>query len=325
MAEFKKIDVSAIDPADFTFRITRAGGDASALASSIHKMGLNHPLILLEKPGMEKKKHPFSMVSGFRRFEAAQSLDHKTLPCQVMPRDQIEKSALLAVAENAFQRELKPGELIRSAALLKKHMLPKAMAEQSMAIFNQNLNKAYIESLIRISELPDPGLLLLDTGQLSIKAAKAACTMKPDDAKSILSLFSKIKVSSGKQMEIITWIREIAAREKISMEELIGSKQIQTLLDTAQNNKDLGVAGNRVRALLHFRRFPELSAAQKKASDQVHSLKLPKGARLTLPENFENMVYSFSIDFTSLGDFSARLKSLSGLQDQTSFKQLLDR
>ncbi len=290
--QFSKILVSAINTADTKFRITRADDESSALAASMASVGLCVPPLVCSKDA------GYIMVSGFKRLAAAATLGWETITCRVAAAGSEKDLAKQAVAENAFQRELSPGEVIRAIALLNLYMDAKEMANASTAIFNTGLNAGYIKNLIRISKLPHPAMALLDTAGLSVKAAKTMVGLDPEAAKAFLELFTSVKVSSSKQMEIMTWAREICAREKISVSELCREKELAIILnpdndsDVSQVHKDLSAAGNLLRAKLFERRFPELDLARKSSAKQLRALKLPKGVRMVLPESFESMVYS---------------------------------
>jgi len=320
MPHFSDLPLSAIDTADQKFRISRADSDISALALSISLNGLLTPLIVLEQ-----SDNKFSIVSGFKRISAAESLQLETIPCRIIPRSQIKACPVLAVTENAFQRELTPGELVRAAGILATEMTPHEMADQSTAIFNTRLNKGYIKSLIDIHQLGARALALLENGQLSMKAAVAIAAMDDELSLPLMDLFSKIKVSSGKQMEIVTWTREITARDEITLAELINEEEILSLLDPDTEHKDLGAIGNRLRAALYQKRFPELDKTKKETIKKVQALKLSKGLRLSLPENFESMVYTFSMEFRSFSEFNQRFNALSDLRERDELKEILDR
>ncbi len=323
--QISKILVSAINTADTEFRITRADDDSSALAASMASVGLCVPPLICSKD------EGFIMVSGFKRLAVAATLGWKTITCRVAAGGSEKDLAKLAVAENAFQRELSPGEVIRAIALLNLYMDAKEMAEASPAIFNTKLNAGYIKNLTRIRKLPHPAMALLDTGGLSVKAAKTMVGLDPEAAKAFLDLFANVKVSSSKQMEIMTWAREICAREKISVSELFMEKEVTDILkpdeksDNSPAHRDLSAAGNLLRAKLFQRRFPKLDLAKKSSAKQFRALKLPKGVRMVLPENFESMVYSISFNFKSPKELQDQLTGLNTLPDSEGFKDLLKR
>jgi len=318
--QVSNILVSAINLADTGFRISRADDhQVSALAASMAANGMAVPP-LVAAAGNDT----YVVVSGFKRLEAAVLLGWETIPCRTMGGKKEKELAGLAVAENAFQRELGPGEQVRAVGLLARYMDAKQISKNAEALFNTRLNAGYIQSLVRINALPDPAKALLDNGLMSVKAGKSLVACAPEEAAAFLDLFGAVKVSSSKQMEIITWIREICAREKGAVADFCRDI-VFSVPSGDKGHKDLSAAGNLLRASLYRRRYPALDHAKKQAMDHVQALKLPKGVRITLPENFESMVYSLSLSFTNYEEFQGRIDAVAKLSGADDFNVLLKR
>ena len=320
------IPLSDIDLTDNRYRVSRAGGDLSSLALSIEKTGLTVPPLVCRQGRSES----FIIVTGFKRILAMAKIGMETIPCQVISGASEADYALCAVSENAFQRELTPGELIRAIEILDRVMDIQAMADQAVAIFNTPLNTGYFKALSRIHSLGSQGLALLDSGRLSIKAAKKIISLDKESIDCLLRLFSRIKTSSSKQMEIITNLLEIAAREKITPEQICKEKTIQDVLYPTGDNdkglhKDPGAVGNQVRSHLRQRRYPELEKNKMAIQKKIRALKLDSGIRMILPENFESMVYTLSFDFKNTGEFQNKVSSIDTLAAHQDFIEILDR
>lgn len=319
------LPLSSIDTDDSGFRISGAEEPPSALALSMAASGLSVP-ILAARDGQGR----FIVVSGFRRLSAAVSLGWGEICCRIADKEVPEVGlARAAVIENAFQRELGPGELVRAAALMGRYMGIEHLAESSKSIFNRRLNTGYLRQLIAIHSLPDPAATLLDHGDLSVKAARLLTEIDRAGAGAFLKVFSRYQLSASKQTEIITWTREIAARDRIEIPRVL-DRAILQVSDTAQKaddkgHKDRAAAGNKIRAALYQQRFPALDAAKKAASDRLNALKLPRGIRVSLPENFEGTVYSVSATFETPREFTDRAAALKDLADTPAMSTLLDR
>lgn len=325
---FADIPVSEIDLSDTGFRITGPHHDIKHLSASISQYGMMvAPLVLC---GQDK----YIVVSGFRRIEAARHAGLSRITCRVMPAgDNLDAAAMAAVTENAFSRELTPAELIRATALILRFMDAKNIAKNAILIFNMPLNAGYINTLARIHAMPDPALNLLDQGRISIKACKRLVSMDVDTLTEFLHLFSMIKVSSGIQMEIIAWAKEICALEKISLSRLIQESPLGVVNNgdgigqggSSLGHRDMGALGKQFKAFLAHRRFPALTAAKTLALEQIKALELDSGLQLAVPENFEGMVYAMQMEFKNMGEFKTRLNRLAELADHHDFKSLVNR
>ncbi|WP_462268431.1 ParB/RepB/Spo0J family partition protein [Desulfobacter sp.] len=320
------IPVSEIDLADTGFRITSPCHDIEHLSASICRYGIMvAPLVVC---GQDK----YIVVSGFRRIEAARHARLSRVTCRVIPAGDTLGAAMVAVTENAFSRELTSAELIRAIALLLGVMDAESIAKNATSIFNRPLNIRYINTLAHIHAMPDSVLDLLDKGRISIKACKNLVSMDAETQTEFLHLFSLIKVSSGLQMEIITWAKEICALEKISLSRLIQQSPLATnesdvpgLEGSDLGHKDMSALGKQFKAFLVQRRFPALTAAKNQVRKQIKALELDSGLQLALPENFEGLVYTMQMEFKTMDEFKTRLNRLAEIADNHNFKSLVDR
>ncbi|MBP9599815.1 MAG: ParB/RepB/Spo0J family partition protein [Desulfobacter sp.] len=314
---FTDIPVSEIDLSDTGFRITGLHHDIEHLSASISQYGIMvAPLVLC---GSDK----YSVVSGFRRIEAARYAGLSRITCRVMPAGEKSVAAMAAVIENAFSRELTPAELVRATALLFRFMDAESIAKNATAIFNRPLNTAYINTLARIHAMPDSVLDLMDEGKISIKACKSLVSMDAETMTEFLHLFSLIKVSSGIQMEIIAWAKEICALEKMSLSTLIQESPLGG--KESDEHRDMSALGKQFKAFLAQRRFPAVTAAKNQAQEHIKALELDSGLQLAVPENFEGLVYAMQMEFKNMDEFKTRLNRLAQLADHHDFKSLLDR
>lgn len=314
---FTDIPVSEIDLSDTGFRITGLHHDIEHLSASISQYGIMvAPLVLC---GSDK----YSVVSGFRRIEAARYAGLSRITCRVMPAGEKSVAAMAAVIENAFSRELTPAELVRATALLFRFMDAESIAKNATSIFNSPLNTAYINTLARIHAMPDSVLDLMDEGKISIKACKSLVSMDAESMTEFLHLFSLIKVSSGIQMEIIAWAKEICALEKMSLSTLIQESPLGG--KESDEHRDMSALGKQFKAFLAQRRFPAVTAAKNQAQEHIKALELDSGLQLAVPENFEGLVYAMQMEFKNMDEFKTRLNRLAQLADHHDFKSLLDR
>ena len=320
--EYKRIPLGEIDWADQRFRISAGEGDLSSLAASIETSGVAVPPLVISKSHMDQG-HGYILVSGFRRLAALAKCTEppQTLICGCLEDET--QAAELAVAENAFQRELSVGELIRAVALLGKSMDVKSMATRSRELFNREMGLKYLKNIFRISkELPPQGMALLADGRLALKPAMRLLEYPEEFRAPILDILSRIKASASKQMEMITAYREISARDKKSADFILNSPEFQDIL--AMDTQDLGLKANRVRQYLLEKRYPALEATRQRAKKELNKLKRPH-IQWKLPDNFEGMFYSLSLDFKDKEEFSARVKTLEALKDHPSLEALLER
>jgi len=312
------IPLARIDLTNFKYRISREDEDIKSLALSIKETGLT------QLPFVRPVGDSYAIVTGFNQVQAMlQNNDRDKVVCLTIPGVSEKKCVIIAISNITIQRPLTPVELIKGLVLLSSFMDEKIIAEKSFSIFNLQLNARYIKELYAIHSMPSMVLDLLDDNRLSIKSAKKISNYDPDLVDCLFSVFSAIKISSSKQMDIITCWMEIAAREKINPIKLYHENEIQKIL--LHENEDAGFKGNLLRSYLNKRRFPFLEKKQKDIREKIKELKLGKDLKLTLPENFESMSYSMTFDFKTLKEFQSRTVSLDRVSKHPALKEILER
>lgn len=97
MPEIVDIPTDAIKPQTLQRPVSPQGIDE--LASSIRKIGLLEPLLIVEH------QDNYFLIAGQRRLLAAQQLNMATVPCIIVPADQ-EKALAMSLHENLFRENL---------------------------------------------------------------------------------------------------------------------------------------------------------------------------------------------------------------------------
>ncbi|MBF0468095.1 MAG: hypothetical protein HQK61_04305 [Desulfamplus sp.] len=227
-----------------------------ALAASINSIGLiNLPVLRKTNSGSRKAQNGsyFQIICGFRRVQAMKSVGMSDSLAAVLeyqeshevPKPEYEEShdkelfcAILAIADNAFQRPLTVMEQARGILLLKRFLSVERIASASPAIFNSTMNHSLVNMLGDLAQMDRSVHELIDQERI---AMGPALKLKSRDAESLdafVTLFSRIRTGLNKQKEIITHIIEIAAREDISICDVIKSDDIREIIgDDMDDNK----------------------------------------------------------------------------------------
>ena len=117
------------------------------LLSSIKKVGIIQPVVLLEGP-------PFSVVTGFRRIEAAKKLGLKEVPAVTVKLS--EKEGLLFAIHDNIHRGL---NIIEKAHALEKMVsmgFPESEIYEVMALFSLGPHEKVLAHLLSIARAEEP-------------------------------------------------------------------------------------------------------------------------------------------------------------------------
>jgi ParB family chromosome partitioning protein len=161
--ELRELPVSLIKPNPSQPRTHFDEEALAALASSIQATGVVQPLLVRPLPDGS-----YELVAGERRWRAAQQAGVDKVPAVV--RDQAEAERLqAALIENMVREDLNPVEEARACAALVEEL---GLTKEELAK-RVGRSRPAVSNLIRLLELPDQALGLLESGDLSEGHGKA--------------------------------------------------------------------------------------------------------------------------------------------------------
>jgi ParB family chromosome partitioning protein len=171
--ELRELPVSLIKPNPSQPR-TKFDPDAlAALAASIEATGVVQPLLVRPLPDGS-----YELVAGERRWRAAQQAGVDKVPAVV--RDQAEAERLqAALIENMVREDLNPVEEARACAALVEDL---GLTKEELAK-RVGRSRPAVSNLIRLLELPDEALELLESGDLSEGHGRALLGVPGNDTR----------------------------------------------------------------------------------------------------------------------------------------------
>ena len=156
-AELREINLELIAPNPNQPRRRFDEEALVALADSLADQGVLQPVLVRPLPGGS-----YELVAGERRWRAAQIAGLEQIPAIVEQRDDTE-ALEAAIVENMARADLNPVEEARAVAALVEElgMTKKAVGRRV------GRSRSAISNLLRILDLPDPVLAMLEEGSLS--------------------------------------------------------------------------------------------------------------------------------------------------------------
>ena len=161
--ELRELPVELIKPNPSQPRTNFDPEALTALAASIEASGVVQPLLV--RPLADGS---YELVAGERRWRAAQQAGVERVPAVV--RDQAEAERLqAALIENMVREDLNPVEEAKACAALVEEL---GLTKEELAR-RVGRSRPAVSNLIRLLELPDEALGLLESGDLSEGHGKA--------------------------------------------------------------------------------------------------------------------------------------------------------
>jgi ParB family chromosome partitioning protein len=307
----QNVPLNKIIQDDHPYRITTEQS-LDNLVRSVTLYGIFHPCILMKESG-NKDRPAYTIVSGHLRIKAMKQVGGTFIPARVVDASKDTQAALrfcarAAVVDNAFARPLNMVEKARGMVLLNESMAFDLIVEDSPALFNEKLNPRIAETLLIVGkQTSDIHRMILDS-RMSIKTLAKLETFDPDIKERFIRLFQHIKMGRNKQLDVITHIREIAAREDIPIPQLMDSEELDSIV--TMDHPDENLKTERLRNMLAERRFPEKSKAFREHKAALKELEFGGTISLDPPVNFEGDTYRLSFDFKTADEFNRALDKL---------------
>jgi ParB family chromosome partitioning protein len=252
--ELRELEVTQIEPNPDQPRAKFDAAALDALAGSIGSVGLLQPLIV--RPLDDGR---YELVAGERRWRAAQRAGIDRVPAVVRtsPEDERLQAALI---ENMVREDLNPVEEARACAALVDDL---GISKEELAR-RVGRSRAAISNLIRLLDLPDAALTLLERGELTEGHGRALLQIRDQDRRARMAKQAATEGWSVRDLERRT--AESPSRRKrsggrISAEERAAMTGAEDLLGTALG-RDVRVRrdGNGVKAEIHFDDLDELES-----------------------------------------------------------------
>ncbi|HEX5246533.1 MAG TPA: ParB/RepB/Spo0J family partition protein [Gaiellaceae bacterium] len=167
--ELIELSVDAIHPNPRQPRKRFDGEAGSGLAESIRAQGVIQPLLVRPRTA-----GGYEIVAGERRWRAAREAGHQTVPAVVRETDDRD-TLLLGLVENVAREQLTPVEEARAyAVLIDEFSL--SLGEVAERV---GRSKPSVSNRIRLLDLPDDVLGMVERGQLTEGHARAVLAV-PD-------------------------------------------------------------------------------------------------------------------------------------------------
>jgi ParB family chromosome partitioning protein len=173
LGDLRELPVELIEPNPKQPRTRFDEAALSGLAESISSSGVIQPLLVrpLHDGGYE-------LIAGERRWRAAQLAGLEKVPAIVRDQERAERLQV-ALIENMVREDLNPVDEARACAALVDDL---GLSKEELAK-RIGRSRPSVSNLIRLLDLPDEALALLESGELSEGHGRALLAVSGNDAR----------------------------------------------------------------------------------------------------------------------------------------------
>ena len=166
------VPIAAIRPGSLQPRKAIHEEPLGELAASIKANGVVQPIVVRPVPGLP---HQFEIVAGERRWQAAKLAGLSEIPAVV--RELSDQEALaVALIENIQREDLTPAEEARAF----KRLIGEFSLTHERLAEVVGRSRAAVTNLLRLLDLPEPVLALVDSKRLGMGHARALLGLEKD-------------------------------------------------------------------------------------------------------------------------------------------------
>lgn len=314
------IPISNLNIADDSFRITFAPR-LDSLKRSIKAVGLIQPINVRHTP-----EGTYQIVTGYKRVLVMQELERQTIPAIVHePADLSPTQAFLwNLHDNAITRPL---NVIEKGVALSKlsqfySMSEEDLVKQFLPLLDEEPSYKILHQLLSLVTLTEPLKNHVVMSDVALSSASRMAEFTPSTQQALLPVLAHIRPSANKLNELLALIREISARDGVTVEEVLARYQLlQVVADpnTAPTDK--------VRALrqtLRGLKLPQLSERQKQLASLINDLDLPESARLVADPYFESQKMKLEYQFSEPEELTHLIGKIQEAFNKQQWQQIFE-
>lgn len=189
--EVKNIPIEWIIPNQFQPRLVFQEDKIAELAATIAIHGIIQPIVVRERGDDQ-----YEIIAGERRFRAAKSLGHETVPVMVRPFTD-EQTASAALIENVQREELSPVE----EAIAYKKLLDLHETTQQQLAEMVGKSQSFVANKLRLLKLPEEVQQAVAERKITERHARALLPLKKPELQCTLLAVMIDKQLNVKQTE----------------------------------------------------------------------------------------------------------------------------
>lgn len=181
------------------------------LADSISEHGVIQPIVVREIGVLEDN---YEIIAGERRWRAAKMAGLDEIPAVIMTGDEL-KVAEVALIENVQRKDLNPIE----EAMAYKALIERFGLKQEEVAQQAGKSRSAIANMLRLLELPDEVLVMVQEEKLSMGHARALLGLNDEEKMLPLAELTVEKELSVREVEALVRKHNIIPEETVEVPE----------------------------------------------------------------------------------------------------------
>jgi len=313
---FKSVPIKSIDVDDQLTSFSW-GVPADSFQQSIEEVGVIHPVTLVPLGNR------FRIVCGHRRVKIASQLKTNEIQARILdPAPSEESMLMLNLSENQFLHQYSDIEKGFILSKLCEVNVPEIrIIEKYMPMLGLEKSKKLLDDYLSTNQLTTGLKTLLHELNVPVRIFSVLFNWNTESAMAAERFFSVLRPGVNKWRDLLEWIDEISTRDEITPLDLFELPELQSVLN--QNDLAPNVRYDRIRQILHSRRYPILSDLRVRLARSLDALKLDDKTKVHVQDSFESDEIRIEMKFRTRDEFVNQLEKLVRASDSEALDELI--
>lgn len=314
------LPIQNINVADDSFRITFES-DISKLKCSVKAIGVVEPVHL-----RHTTDGTYQIVSGYKRILACQELNRQTIPALIYEHKDLSpiQAFLHNLHSNVFARPLNVIE--KAMALGKLHNMyginEDELTNNYLTLIGEPKSYKLLHQYLSIDNIIDNLKSHIVKTDLAAGAAARIAEFSPSTQQALYNVLMHIRPNTNKLNELLSLIREISARDGISVEDVLHRYELLTIV--ANPNVAAPEKVSALRQTLKGIKLPELTKKQAEFGKLIDSLELPQNAALKADPYFEDPRMKLEYKFEAPEELDMLVAKIKNALEKQQWQRIFD-
>jgi len=313
---FKSVPIKSIDVDDQLTNFSW-GVPPISLKQSIEEIGVIHPVTLVPLGNR------FRIVCGHKRIKIVSQLKIKEIPARILsPAPDEEAMLMLNLSENQFLHQYSDIEKGLILSKLYTVKIPEIrIIEKYMPMLGLEKSKKLLDDHLKANQLVLGLKTLLHEMNVPLRTFSVFFNWNAKSAMAAERFFSVLRPGVNKWRDLLEWIDEISTRDEITPLDLFELPELQSTLN--QNDLAPNVRYDRIRQILHSRRYPILSDLRVRLARSLDALKLDDKTKVHVQDSFESDEIRIEMKFRTREEFVSQVEKLVRASDSEALDELI--
>ena len=313
---FKSVPIKNIDVDDQLTNFSW-GIPTDSLQQSIEEVGVIHPVTLVSVG------NGFRIVCGHRRIKTSSQLQTKEIPARILdiaPSD--ETMLMLNLSENQLHHHYSDIEKGRILFKLSEARVPEIrIIEKYMPMLGLEKSKKLLDDHLKANQLVLGLKTLLHEMNVPLRTFSVFFNWNAKSTMAAERFFSVLRPGVNKWRNLLEWIDEISTRDQIAPLNVFELPELQSVLN--RNDLAPNVRYDRIRQILHSRRYPILSDLRVRLARSLDALKLDDKTKVHVQDSFESDEIRIEMKFRTREEFVGQVEKLVRASDSEALDGLI--